>query len=416
MALNHTIINKLVPSDKAIKTKAPDKHSDGNGLQLWVRYTGVKSWISAYRWQGKQQTLTIGTYPVMGVQDARQRNIEIKRLIADGINPKEHKKEQQASQDGSKLFDTIAQAWYAERKTYLAPNTFNRNYSAYERDIKPAIGHKVIDDITPPDVLAIGKAVEARGANEMARRTIREVGQIFKHAIRTGLAVSNPAVDITEAIKPHRTVHHSRITTQQLPKLLQDIEAYDGDILVKYGLWFMCYTFLRTNEVRYLEWQDIDLTRQLITIPADKMKAKRLHIIPLAPQVTELLNKIKALGFSNQYVFFNPSTRKPYSQNAFITALWRLGYKGRMTGHGFRGLASTTLHEQGYMHEAIELQLAHDRENKISKAYNGAQHLPYRTKMMADWANYVDDAYAGKLDNLIVMPKAKNIKNAQKHN
>lgn len=411
MALTHTIINRLIPSDKALKSKAPDKYSDGNGLQIWVRYTGVKSWISAYRWQGKQQTLTIGTYPVMSLQEARQRNLEIKRLIADGINPKEDKREQQASQDGTKLFDTIAQSWYAERKTYLAPSTFTRNYSAYERDIKPAIGHKVIDDITPPDVLAIGKAVEARGANEMARRTIREVGQIFKHAIRTGLATHNPATDLTEAIKPHRTVHHSRITTQQLPKLMQDIEAYDGDILVKYGLWFMCYTFLRTNEVRYLEWQDIDFTRQLITIPADKMKAKRLHIVPLAPQVTELLKKIKALGFSDKYVFFNPSTRKTYSQNAFITALWRLGYKGRMTGHGFRGLASTTLHEQGYMHEAIELQLAHDRENKISKAYNGAQHLPYRTKMMNEWANYVDDAYAGKIDNLIVMPKAKKVQN-----
>lgn len=411
MALTHTIINRLMPSDKALKSKAPDKYSDGNGLQIWVRYTGVKSWISAYRWQGKQQTLTIGTYPVMSLQEARQRNLEIKRLIADGIDPKEDKREQQASQDGTKLFDTIAQSWYAERKTYLAPSTFTRNYSAYERDIKPAIGHKVIDDITPPDVLAIGKAVEARGANEMARRTIREVGQIFKHAIRTGLATHNPATDLTEAIKPHRTVHHSRITTQQLPKLMQDIEAYDGDILVKYGLWFMCYTFLRTNEVRYLEWQDIDFTRQLITIPADKMKAKRLHIVPLAPQVLELLKKIKALGFSDKYVFFNPSTRKTYSQNAFITALWRLGYKGRMTGHGFRGLASTTLHEQGYMHEAIELQLAHDRENKISKAYNGAQHLPYRTKMMNEWANYVDDAYAGKIDNLIVMPKAKKVQN-----
>lgn len=397
MALTHTIINKLTPSDTSIKTKRPDKHSDGNGLQLWVRYTGVKSWISAYRWQGKQQTLTIGTYPVMSLQEARQRNLEIKRLIADGIDPKEEKREQQASQNGTKLFDNIAQSWYAERKTYLAPSTFTRNYSAYERDIKPAIGHKLIDEITPPDVLAIGKAVEARGANEMARRTIREVGQIFKHAIRTGLATHNPAIDLTEAIKPHRTVHHSRITAQQLPKLLQDIEAYDGDILVKYGLWFMCYTFLRTNEVRYLEWKDIDFTRQLITIPADKMKAKRLHIVPLAPQVTELLKKIKALGFSDQYVFFNPSTRKPYSQNAFITALWRLGYKGRMTGHGFRGLASTTLHEQGYMHEAIELQLAHDRENKISKAYNGAQHLPYRTKMMCDWADYIDNAY-GELE------------------
>ncbi|WP_350656499.1 integrase arm-type DNA-binding domain-containing protein [Psychrobacter sp. S1-30-MNA-CIBAN-0213] len=401
MPLTHTVINKLQPSSAAIESKRPDKHSDGNGLQLWVRYTGTKSWISAYRWQGKQQTLTIGTYPVMSLQDARQRNIEVKRLIADGINPKDHKKEQQATRDGKKLFNAIAQDWYSERKTYLAPSTFYRNYSAYERDIKPAIGHKLIDDITPPDILAIGKTVEQRGANEMAKRTIREVGQIFKHAIRNGLATSNPATDLAEAIKPHKTVHHSRITSQQLPKLLKDINAYEGDVLVKLGLWFMCYTFVRTSELRFMEWSEIDYKQGLWRIPADKMKAKRLHIVPLAPQAMAILEQIKELGFSDQYVFFNPSTRKPYSQNAFITALWRMGYKGRMTGHGFRGLASTTLHEQEYMHEAIELQLAHDRENKISAAYNGAQHLPYRTKMMNEWANFIDDAYAGKIDNLI---------------
>ena len=150
-----------------------------------------------------------------------------------------------------------------------------------------------------------------------------------------------------------------------------------------------------------MEWQDIDFKRGLWTIPADKMKAGRLHIVPLAPQAIAILEQIKALGFSDQYVFFNTSTRKPYSQSAFINALWNMGYKGKMTGHGFRGLASTTLHEQEYMHEAIELQLAHDRENKISAAYNGAQHLKYRTKMMIEWANFIDDAYAGKIDNVI---------------
>lgn len=411
MALTHTIINKLTPSDKAIQTKAPDKHSDGNGLQIWVRYTGVKSWISAYRWQGKQQTLTIGTYPAMSLQDARKRNLEIKQMLADGINPKEKKKEQQASQDGSRLFDNIAQAWYAERKTYLAPSTFNRNYSAYMRDVKPAIGGKLIDDITPPDILAIGKAIEARGANEMAKRIIREVGQIFKHCIRTGIAIHNPASDLSEAIRPHKTKNHSRITAQQLPKLLQDIEAYNGNIIVKLGLWFLCYTFVRTNEIRFMEWSEIDYTDKVWRIPANKMKMDRPHIVPLAPQVMQILHQIKQLGFSDKYVFFNPSTRKPYSQNAFINALYQMGYKYKMTGHGFRGLASTTLHEQGYMHEAIELQLAHEQENKISKAYNGAQHLPYRIKMMNEWANYVDDAYAGKIDNLIVMPKAQKIQN-----
>ena len=399
MPLTHTSINKLAPSPTSIATKRPDKHSDGNGLQLWVRYTGVKSWISAYRWQGKQQTLTIGTYPVMSLQDARQRNIEIKRLIADGINPKDDKKKTQADNDGSRAFDTLAQRWHDDRKAHIAPTTYSRDYSQYQRDIKPVIGNMNIEDITAPDILAIGKAVEARGASDMARRSMRQVGQIFKQAIREGLTNTNPANDLTEALKPHKVKHHSRITSQQLPKLLQDINAYDGDVLIKLGLWFMCYTFVRTQELRFMEWSEIDYKAKIWRIPADKMKMDRPHNVPLAPQTMAILEQIKALGFSDKYVFYNIERHQPYSENAFSNALKRMGYKGIMTGHGSRGLASTTLHEQEYMHEAIELQLAHEKDNKISKAYNGAQHLPYRTDMMHQWANFIDDAYAGKLDN-----------------
>lgn len=224
----------------------------------------------------------------------------------------------------------------------------------------------------------------------MARRIMAEVGQIFKHAIRTGLATYNPASDLSAAIKPHKTKNHSRITSKELPKLLQDIDAYTGHITVKLGLQFLCYTFVRTNELRFMEWSEIDWKDKIWRIPADKMKMDRPHIVPLAPQVIDILQQIKELNFSDQYVFYNPFTRKPYSQNAFINALYQMGYKYKMTGHGFRGLASTTLHEQGYMHEAIELQLAHEQENKISKAYNGAQHLEYRRDMMNEWADFVE--------------------------
>ena len=311
------------------------------------------------------------------------------------------RKKTQADNDGSRAFDTIAQRWHDDRKAHIAATTYSRDYSQYQRDIKPIIGHMNIEDITAPDILAIGKAIEARGASDMARRAMRQTGQIFKQAIREGLTNLNPANDLTEALKPHKVKHHSRITSQQLPKLLQDINAYEGDLLVKLGLWFMCYTFVRTQELRFMEWSEIDYKAKLWRIPADKMKMDRPHLVPLAPQTMAILEQIKALGFSDKYVFFNTSTRKPYSTNAFITALWRMGYKGRMTGHGFRGLASTTLHEQGAMHEAIELQLAHEKENKVSKAYNGAQHLKYRTDMMHQWANFIDDASAGKIDNVI---------------
>ena len=408
MPLTHTSINKLSPSPTSIDTKRPDKHSDGNGLQLWVRYTGVKSWISAYRWQGKQQTLTIGTYPIMSLPDARKRNLEIKRLLADGINPKQDKKQRQADNDGSKLFDTIAQRWHSERKDHIAPTTYSRDYSQYQRDIAPVIGHMNIDDITAPDVLAIGRTVEKRGAPDMARRAIRQTGQIFKQAIREGLVTHNPANNLTDALQPHKVTHHHRITSQQLPKLLQDIDAYGGHLLVKLGFWVLAYTFVRTKELRMMEWSEIDYQQKLWRIPAGKMKMDRPHIVPLAPQVMAILDQIKALELSDNYVFYNIEHHQPYSENAFSNALKRMGYKNKMTGHGFRGLASTTLHEQEFKHEAIEAQLAHEKENKTSAAYNGAQYLAYRTDMMNKWANFIDDAFAGKTDNVIVMPKAQN--------
>ena len=411
MPLTDSQIKRLKPSDTCTPSR-PDKYSDGNNLRLWVRSTGSKVWVCDYKYADKRQSLTIGKYPSMSLADARQRNQQIKDLIGQGINPKQEKKRLQSDTDGTKTFDAIAQRWHDDRKSHIAPTTYSRDYSQYQRDIKPTIGHLNIDEITAPDILAIGKAVEARGATDMARRAIRQTGQIFKQAIREGLITHNPANDLTEALQPHKVKHHSRITSQQLPKLLQDIDAYGGDVLVKLGFWFMCYTFVRTQELRLMEWSEVDYKAKIWRIPAEKMKMDRPHLVPLTPQTMKILQEIKAKGFSDKYVFFNTTTRKPYSTNAFITALWRMGYKGRMTGHGFRGLASTTLHEKEFMHEAIELQLAHEKENKISKAYNGAQHLPYRTKMMNEWANFIDNAYAGKLDNLI---RADFKQQTQKH-
>ncbi|WP_434353572.1 integrase arm-type DNA-binding domain-containing protein [Psychrobacter sp. HD31] len=400
MPLTDTAIKRLKPTDKCTPAR-PDKYSDGDGLRLWVRHTGNKVWVSDYKFNGKRQSLTLGKYPILSLAQARQKHQHVRQMIAQGTDPKQHKKEQKAKVDGSLLFDNIAQEWYAERKTYLAKKTYDRNYSAYERDVKPAIGHMIITDIAPPDILAIGKAIEKRGAIEMSKRTIREVGQIFKHAIRQGLATHNPAINLTEAIQPSITKHHNRITIRQLPQLLQDIDNYKGHVLVKLGLWFTCYTFLRTNEVRMLEWADIDFKDKIIRLSAEKMKVKRKHLVPLAPPVIELLQQIKGLGFSEKYVFYNTSKRQPLSSHAFINALYKMGYKGKMTTHGFRGLASTTLHELEYMHEAIELQLAHDKDNKVSKAYDGAMYIKYRTKMMNDWAKIIDNAKLGTLDNVI---------------
>ncbi len=394
MPLTDTAIKRLKPTDKCT-AKRPDKYTDGDGLRLWVRHTGNKVWVTDYKLNGKRQSLTIGKYPRISLAQARLQHQQIKEQVAMGIDPKHQKKRQQIEQDGSRLFDTVAEQWHAQHKETVSQGTYKRDYSQYQRDIKPHIGHYDISKITPLQILEIGQAIEQRGASDMARRAIRQISQIYKHAIILSLVTHNPATNLTEALKPHKVQHHSRITAQQLPKLLQDIDSYDGDILVKWGLRFMCYTFVRTTEMREMQWSEIDYQANIWRIPAERMKMNRPHNVPLAPQALKILEQIKALGFSDKYVFFNSSSRKPYSQNAFITALWRMGYKGRMTGHGFRGLASTTLHELGFMHEAIELQLAHEPNNKISKAYNGAKYLPYRTDMMNQWADFIDNAFTG---------------------
>ncbi len=398
MPLSDTAIRRLKPTTKC-KPNQPDKYSDGSGLRLWVRHTGTKVWVTDYKFNGKRQSLTIGKYPAISLAQARLQHQQILEQVDNGIDPKIAKKEQKAKTDGSRLFDTIAQQWHDQRKDTITITTYKRDYSQYLRDIKPHIGHLDISKITPLQILAIGQAIEERGASDMARRAIRQINQIYKYAIIRSLTTHNPATNLTEALKPHKVQHHSRITAQQLPKLLHDIDNYDGDILVKLGLRLMCYTFVRTSELRNMQWQEIDYQAKIWRIPAERMKMNRPHNVPLAPQSLALLEQIKAYGFSDKYVFFNTSSRKPYSQNAFITALWRLGYKGRMTGHGFRGLASTTLHELGFMHEAIELQLAHEPNNKISKAYNGAKHLPYRIDMMTKWADFIDKAFNDKVIN-----------------
>ena len=408
MLLNDKKIKALLPSDKCTPNK-PDKVSDGNGLQLWVRTTGSKTWVLDYRLNGKRQNLVIGKYPAMSLQQARLKNNEVRELIKQGIDPKAQK--YTTVDSGINQFANLAQQWHDKRKTTIKAGTFSRDYSLYERDIKPFIGDKDITTITPLEILDIAHRIENRGAGDMARRAIGQIGQVFTYAMRLGIVTYNPTYKLSQALTPRQQKNFARITINQLPQLLSDIDSYKGDPLTKLGFYLLAYTFVRTNELRFMQWNEVDWQGKLWRIPAERMKMNRPHIVPLAPQVLDILKQVKDLGLSDTYVFFNSSRQQPYSENVFTNALKKMGYRDVMTGHGFRGLASTTLHERQYMHEAIELQLAHDSESKTSKAYNGAKHLPYRVKMMNEWANYLDDVKAGKMDNVIHFG-SNNIKKA----
>lgn len=408
MLLNDRKIKALLPSDKCTPNK-PDKVSDGNGLQLWVRTTGSKTWVLDYRLHGKRQNLVIGKYPAMSLQQARLKNNEVRELIKQGIDPKAQK--YTTADSGINQFANLAQQWHDKRKTTIKAGTFSRDYSLYERDIKPFIGDKDITTITPLEILDIAHRIENRGAGDMARRAIGQIGQVFTYAMRLGIVTYNPTYKLSQALTPRQQKNFARITINQLPQLLSDIDSYKGDPLTKLGFYLLAYTFVRTNELRFMQWNEVDWQGKLWRIPAERMKMNRPHIVPLAPQVLDILKQIKDFGLSDTYVFFNSSRQQPYSENVFTNALKKMGYRDVMTGHGFRGLASTTLHERQYMHEAIELQLAHDSESKTSKAYNGAKHLPYRVKMMNEWAKFIDDVKAGKMDNVIHFG-SNNIKKA----
>lgn len=380
-------IKRLKPTpDK----KTPDKYSDGNGLQLHVFSNNRMTWIYAYRFNGKQKNLTLGSYEFMSLAQARSKHLEARQLLVNGIDPAIRKKESNVEVNRSNLFKVLALQWMANRKDMLKEGTYLRDLSVFEKDIFPLIGDMPIDQIKGKDVFECAKKIEQRGAQEMARRSIPLVGRIFRYAIRLGLIENDPTPHLQEALKPRKVKHMARLDISEFPAFLLRMDKYHGSFLVKTALLFMTLTFVRTGELINMEWNEVDLEKKEWRIPAHKMKMALPHIVPLSTQAIALLIELKPLTGHKQYVFYNHSTAKPISNNALLSAIRTMGYMGKMTGHGFRGLASTTLHEQGYMHDAIEVQLAHKTGNSVSQAYNHAQHLQYRVKMMQEWSDFID--------------------------
>lgn len=385
--LTDTKIKRLKPTPNK---KIPDKYSDSNGLQLHVFSTGRMTWIYAYRFNGKQKNLTLGSYEFMSLAQARTKHLAARELLANGIDPAEKKKEHKAKSDENTLFQNLAIEWLEGRKAVIKEPTYLRDLSVFEKDLFPYIGNMAIDQIKGKDVLECAQRIEGRGAQEMAKRSIPLAGRVFRYAIRKGLIENDPTPHLQEALKPRKVKNMARLDISEFPAFLHRMDRYHGNMLVKTALQLMTLTFVRTAELRMMEWDEINFESKEWRIPPHKMKMELMHIVPLSSQSIELLESLKPLTGHKQYVFYNHSTAKPLSSNALLCAIRTLGYAGKMTGHGFRGLASTTLHEQGYEHDAIEVQLAHKTGNAVSQAYNHAQHLQYRTKMMQEWSDFID--------------------------
>jgi integrase len=387
-----------VPAIRAIKPQEKTKrYPDAKRMYLEVTPKGGMYWRMKYDFGGKEKLLAIGVYPEVTLAEARVMRDDAKKLIKQGVDPNVAKKEAKVVQSGLDTFKALATAWMQDREGTIKPATMTRDLSTFEKDLFPSIGDMPIDTIKGFHVLAAAKKIEERGAVEMAKRSIPLAGAIFRYAIREGLIEYDPTPNLGEALKTRKVKHFARIQLSELPSLLQKIDGCDGEIITKSAMKILCLTFVRTIEMRFMEWSEIDLNNKEWRIPAEKMKMGLLHIVPLSDQAIAILNDLKPFTGHWKYVFFNHSSHKPLSENAVLGALWRMGYKGRMTGHGFRGLASTTLHEQGKMHDAIEIQLAHTVGNAVSAAYNSAQHLPYRRTMMQDWANFLDEQRGGQV-------------------
>jgi integrase len=385
-------------TDTSCKTakgeEKPRKLSDGGGLYLEVMPNGSKYWRMKYRYGGKEKRLAFGVYPEVTLKEAREKRDEARKLIADGIDPSQIKKEKKLKQylDAEFTFEKIGREWHEHQAL-----GWTERHSAYvlrrlEADIFPAIGSRPINEITPPELLTAIREIEKRGAIDIAHRALQTCGQIFRYAIATGRAERDIAADLRGALKTRKKENYSRLEARELPEFLAKLEEYDGEDLTKLGLKLLLLTFVRSGELRGARWEEVDFDRAEWRIPAERMKMRDPHIVPLSNQALTVFKHLERYRLpGREYIFPNRNNPSTFmSENTLLYALYRMGYHSRTTAHGFRGLASTVLNEHGFRPDAIERQLAHAERNKVRASYNHAQYLPERREMMQWWADYLE--------------------------
>ena len=391
-------------SDTEIRKVKPEKFAfqltDGRGLFLWITPTGGKLWRWKYRYQGIQKVVSYGKYPDVGLADARERHGEARKLLAGGVDPMAQRKADKAARAtvDAGSFRTVALLWLDHWKIDKSAQHVDATRRRLELNVYPLLGARTIGEIEAPELVAVVKAIESRGVGDLAKRALETTGQIFRYGIANGHCKRNPAADIkpSDILKPTVKVNLPRVSAQELPKLLRDIEVYRGKVVTRLAMKLMALTFVRTSELIEARWEEFDIEACRWNIPAQRMKMKTPHIVPLATQTLEQLALLRSVTGKGELLFpGDVDHSKTMSTNTILFALKRMGYKGVMTGHGFRGLASTILHEQGWPHDHIELQLAHAPRNAISAAYNHALYLAPRAEMMQAWADFLEMALRG---------------------
>jgi len=367
---------------------------------LLVKPGGGRLWRWKYRFGGTEKLMALGRYPEVSLADARERRDAARKRLVSGIDPMA---ERMAAKTEARVatehtFQKIAEQWLEHWKGNKSVRHVATTQNRLKVNVYPVLGTSPIAGVEPMELVQLLKAIEVRGASDMAKRIFQIVAMVLRYSIAHGYSKRNPAAEIrpSDILKPTRTTNMARIEVDELPALLRAIEVYQGRQLTRLAMKLMALTFVRTSELISAGWKEFDFDSKRWSIPAARMKMKTPHIVPLSTQALEVLELLRMISEDEQLVFPGEQNfKKPMSNMTILKALERMGYKGRMTGHGFRGLASTILHEQGYSHDHIELQLAHAPRNAVSAAYNHALYLDPRARMMQDWANFLDRTRQG---------------------
>jgi integrase len=372
------------------------KHSDGGGLFLYITPTGKKSWRLAYRFMGKQKLLVIGPYPAISLKEARERREAAKKLLVDNVDPSVAKQAAKAAAASAARdsFEAISLEW-VERNASRWSVAYKENIlDRLKRDIFGTLGKRPVRSITAPELLSVLRKVESRGAIETAHRGLSDCGRIFRYAIATGRAERDVAADLRGALARAPETHFATITDPtSIGELLHKFDTYSGLVPVRYVLKLIPYFFVRSSEMTKAEWSEFDLEKAEWRIPAERMKARQMHIVPIARQPMTLLRELHTFSGQGQYLFPGKGKLAPtVDKRSLIWSLRKMGYtKEMMSIHGFRSMASTYLNEQGFNRDWIERQLAHTERNSIRAAYNYAEYLPERRKMMQAYADYLTE-------------------------
>jgi len=393
MTTRHALDNVTCKNANSEGKKIRKLH-DGEGLYLWVYEDGRKYWRLRYKIHDKEKSISIGVYPKTGLKQARV-NAQLERGKLDKhLDPSIERRirKQQSKEAAANSMEAVAREWYSKQLNTWVPSHAKDVLRRLEVNVFPYLGNLPIKKIEAPELLNTVRIIERRGAYDLAHRVLQVCSQVFRYGVATGRCSRDPAIDLRGALTPHKKKNQAAVKPEELPELLRAISQYEtiGDKQTQLALQLLAFTFTRTNELIGSVWSEFDLENALWVVPSERMKMRNEHVVPLSSQVLTILSELKPIAGDSKYLLPGRNTRRPLSNNTLLFALYRLGYKGKMTGHGFRAVASTALNEAGFNPDAIERQLAHGELNEVRGAYNRAKYLPERIKMMQWWSDHLE--------------------------